>query len=220
MAHALFYLTKPGDFVLDPMAGGAVVSDVCLVFERKCQSFDLVTLDNRPEIQYHYWDSQDMSWPTRKKPDLIFFDPPYYTKKEKAYKEKTNENTPSISSYSKEKYEEFIERFLLLAHQNVKGTTRMAFLNADWRDFQSTPVLKENPDSSITIFDYHRMLSEAGWKVTHRIECPPCPVEPGSLPGCSTGVSSERLSGNQVQKMQDKRILGTVGRTLLIAKKT
>jgi hypothetical protein len=203
VAHALFYLTKPGDFVLDPMAGGGVVSDVCLVFERKCQSFDLATMDNRPEIQYHYWDSQDMSWPITKKPDLIFFDPPYYTKKEKAYKEKAKENTPSISSYSKEKYEEFIERFLLLAHQNVKGTTRMAFLNADWRDFQSTPVLKENADSSITIFDYHRMLSEAGWKVTHRIECP---------------LSSERLSGNQVQKMQDKRILGTVGRTLLIAK--
>jgi hypothetical protein len=42
-------------------------------------------------------------------------------------------------------------------------------------------------------------------KVTHRIECP---------------LSSERLSGNQVQKMQDKRILGTVGRTLLIAKRS
>jgi plasmid maintenance system antidote protein VapI len=205
VAHALFYLTKPGDFVLDPMAGGGVVSDVCLVFERKCQSFDLATMDNRPEIQYHYWDSQDMSWPITKKPDLIFFDPPYYTKKEKAYKEKAKENTPSISSYSREKYEKFIERFLLLAYQNVKGTTRMAFLNADWRDFQSTPVLKENPDSSITIFDYHRMLSEAGWKVTHRIECP---------------LSSERMSGNQVQKMQEKRILGTVGRTLLIAKRS
>ena len=89
VAHTLFYFTKRGDLVLDPMAGGAVVSDVCLVFERKCQSFDLVTLDNRPEIQYHYWDSQDMSWPTTKKPDLIFFDPPYYTKKEKAYKVET-----------------------------------------------------------------------------------------------------------------------------------
>ena len=49
---------------------------------------------------------------------------------------------------------------------------------------------------------------------------PPCPVEPGSLPGCSTGVSSERLSGNQVQRMQEKRILGTVGRSLLIAKRS
>ena len=43
-----------------------------------------------------------------------------------------------------------------------------------------------------------------GWNVTHRIECP---------------LSSERMSGNQVQKMQKKRILGTVSRTLMIAKK-
>jgi hypothetical protein len=106
----------------------------------------------------------------------------------------------------------------------------MALLNADWparhrsrpkeavstsqgfrsgeaggRDFESTPASKENPDKSITIFDYHRVLSKTGWKVTHRIECP---------------LSSERLNGNQVQKMQDKRILGTVGRTLLIAKRS
>ncbi len=35
--------------------------------------------------------------------------------------------------------------------------------------------------------------------------------------GCP--LSSERLTGNMVQRMQDKRILGTIGRTLLIAKK-
>jgi len=202
VAHTLFYFTKPGDLVLDPMAGGGVVSDVCLLFERRCQSFDIATRDNRPEIQYHHWDYRDGGWPKIRKPDLIFFDPPYYIKKEKAYREKANEKTPSISSYSKERYEEFLEGFFLLAHQNTKQTTRMAFLNADWRDFESTSALKEKPDKSITIFDYHKLLSKTGWKVTHRIECP---------------LSSERLSGNQVQKMQDKRILGTVGRTLLIA---
>ena len=205
VSHTLFYFTKLGDLVLDPMAGGAVVSDVCLVFERGCQSFDHATRDNRPEIQYHHWDSRNWHWPTTKKPDLIFFDPPYYSKKDKAYKEKTNAETPSISSYTKEDYEKFLEGFFLLSQQNSKGTTRMAFLNADWRDFESTPALKETLDNSITIFDYHRLLSKAGWKVTHRIECP---------------LSSERLSGNQVQKMQDKRILGTVGRTLLIAKRS
>ena len=36
IAHTLFYFTKPGDLVLDPMAGGGVVTDVCLLFERKC----------------------------------------------------------------------------------------------------------------------------------------------------------------------------------------
>ncbi len=92
-----------------------------------------------------------------------------------------------------------------MAHKKSKATARMAFLNADWRDFESTSALKEKPDNSITIFDYHRILSKTGWEVTHRIECP---------------LSSERLTGNQVQKMQDKRILGTIGRSLLIAKRS
>jgi hypothetical protein len=187
------------------MAGGGVVSDVCMLFERKCQSFDLATRDNRPEIEYHHWNRQRWTWPVTKKPDLIFFDPPYFSKKEKEYEKKATAQTPSISSYTKQEYERFLEGFFLVAHQNAKPTTRMAFLNADWRDFESTPALKETLDNSITIFDYHRLLSKAGWKVIHRIECP---------------LSSERLSGNQVQKMQDKRILGTVGRTLLIAKRS
>jgi len=85
-----------------------------------------------------------------------------YIKKEKAYREKANENTPSISSYTKEEYERFLEGFFLLAHKNAKPATGMAFLNADWRDFESTPAAKEKPDKSITIFDYHRLLSKTG----------------------------------------------------------
>jgi len=101
-------------------------------------------------------------------------------------------------------YEAFFKDFFLLAHKNANSTTTMAFLNADWRDFESTSAAKEKPDRSITILDYHSLLSKTGWKITHRIECP---------------LSSERLSGNQVQRMQNKRILGTVGRTLLVAKR-
>ena len=123
------------------MAGGGVVPDVCLAFERKCRAFDLAPSDSRPEIEYHHWNPGKGTWPIAKKPDLIFFDP---------------------------------------------------------------PAAKEKPDKSITIFDYHRLLSKTGWQITHRIECP---------------LSSERLSGNQVQRMQNKRILGTVGRTLLVAKR-
>jgi len=204
VAHTLFYFTKPHDLVLDPMAGGCVVPDVCLLFERKCQAFDLASGDKRPEIEHHHWNPQTGSWPVTKKPDLIFFDPPYYTKKAKEYEEKAGKETPSISSYSKKEYERFFKDFFTLAHKNSKPTTTLAFLNADWRNFESTPAAEEKPDKSITIFDFHRLLSKAGWKTTHRIECP---------------LSSERLTGNQVKRMQDKRILGTIGRTLLIAKK-
>ena len=211
IAHTLFYFTKPGDLVLDPMAGGGVVPDTCLLFERKCQAFDLAAQDkqdkpgNRPEIEYHHWDPKKETWPATKKPDLIFFDPPYYTKKKNEYEQKANKDIPSISSYTKQDYERFFKDFFTLAHKNAKPTTILAFLNADWRDFESTPAAEEKPDKAITIFDYHRLLSETGWKTIFRIECP---------------LSSERLTGNQVQKMQDKRILGTIGRTLLIAKKT
>ena len=120
MAHALFYLTKPGDFVIDAMAGGGVVSDACLIFERKCQSFDLVTSDNKPEIHYHHWDPQNWKWPITKKPDLIFFDPyaspererwragpPYYSKKEKEYEKKANSSPQSRRGRKENEYFSF-----------------------------------------------------------------------------------------------------------------
>mgnify|MGYP000274194286 CR=1 FL=1 len=205
IAHTLYYYTKPGDLILDPMAGGGVVPDTCLLFERKCQAFDLASREDRPEIEHHHWDPKKETWPVTKKPDLIFFDPPYYTKKKKEYEQKADKDIPSISSYTRKDYMQFFKDYFTLAHKNTKPTTILAFLNADWRNFESTPAVEEKPDKSITIFDYHRLLSQTGWKTILRIECP---------------LSSERLTGNQVQKMQDKRIIGTIGRTLLVAKKT
>ena len=38
VAHTLFYFTKPGDLVLDPMAGGGVVSDVRRDLSSKVQT--------------------------------------------------------------------------------------------------------------------------------------------------------------------------------------
>jgi len=161
--------------------------------------------DNRLEIEYQHWNPQRWTWPVTKKPDLIFFDPPYFSKKEKEYEKKAAAETPSISSYTKEEYERFLEGFFLLAHQNAKPTTRMAFLNADWIDFESTPAMNVDPDKCITSFDYHHLLTDTGWKVCYRIDCP---------------FSSERLNALQVQRMQEKRILGTVSRYLLIAKRS
>ena len=54
------------------------------------------------------------------------------------------------------------------------------------------------------LFDYHCLLPESGWNVTHRIECP---------------LSSERFINFQVHRMQAKKILGTVSRSLLLAKR-
>jgi hypothetical protein len=39
IAHIPYYFSKPGDLVIDPMAGGGVVADTCLAFKRRCWSF-------------------------------------------------------------------------------------------------------------------------------------------------------------------------------------
>ena len=61
------------------MAGGGVVADTCLAFNRKCWSFDMDDRpDTRPEIEPHFWDFNDLKCPVqgKAKPDLIIFDPP------------------------------------------------------------------------------------------------------------------------------------------------
>jgi hypothetical protein len=93
----------------------------------------------------------------------------------------------------------------MCAHEHTRPGTTLAFLNADWRNFESTPAVQETPDQAVTLFDYHDLLSQTGWQTTHRIECP---------------LSTQRLTSTQVQRMQSKRILGTIGRTLLIARRT
>jgi hypothetical protein len=61
------------------MAGGGVVADTCLAFNRKCWIFDMDDRpDRRPEIEPYFWDITNLKWPIKSttKPDLIIFDPP------------------------------------------------------------------------------------------------------------------------------------------------
>ena len=74
VAHTLFYFTRQNDLVFDPMAGGGVVADTCLAFNRRCWSFDLFDrIKTRPEIEPFLWNPQNLAWPVPavKKPDLI-----------------------------------------------------------------------------------------------------------------------------------------------------
>jgi ParB/RepB/Spo0J family partition protein len=201
IAHTLFYFTKQGQLVLDPMAGGGVVPDVCLAFHRRCWSFDLMDRkETRPEIEVFQWQTKQIKWPlnNNEKPDLIFIDPPYFKKKEKAYADS------SISKLSKKDYLAFFRNFFHLAHDHAKTTTRLAFLNADWRNFQGKSALDEKEHESILISDYIQLLSETGWKITQFIDCP---------------LSTQRFHAGIVSQMQKKRTLGVVRRTLIIARK-
>ena len=201
IAHILYYFSDQSDLMFDPMAGGGVVADTCLVLNRKCWSFDMDDRpDTRPEIEPHFWDFNDLKWPVqgKAKPDLIIFDPPYFKKQAGNY------DKEAISGLSKEKYLEFLKNFFSLAHLNAKKSTKLAFINADWRDFQSTPAKNETRVNSILINDYLRILNQSGWQETHIFQAP---------------LSSERFKANVVSAMQKKKIIGVTSRYVIMSKK-
>lgn len=200
VAHALYFFTESDDLVFDPMAGGGVVPDVCLAFGRRCYAVDKSTRRERPEIMHHHWDYKQLIWPEKikTKPDFIFWDPPYYKKMASEY------GPDSISALPRKEYLEFFAAAFSLFRERSAQGCRLAFLIADWRAFESTPAREENAEEAVLLYHYWRLLEETGWKVTHRVECP---------------LSTQRMNGGIVSAMQEKRILGTITRTLLIAKK-
>jgi hypothetical protein len=201
VAHILYFFSKQNDLVLDPMAGGGVVADTCLALNRRCWSFDMLDRpDERPEIEHFYWDIKKLKWPVagKTKPDLIIFDPPYFSKKAKDYEEE------SISNLSRGDYLDFFERFFKLAGENSKKDTRLAMINADWRDFQNTAAIDENRKNSIMIDDYLNVLGKGGWEMTHIIQAP---------------MSSERFQANIVAAMQKKKILGVTSRYVVVGRR-
>jgi len=183
------------------MAGGGATPDTCLAMGRRCWSFDMMDRpETRPEIEPFTWDissDQPLFWPVsaKEKPDLILFDPPYFDKKAADYDKK------SISSLSKNEYLEFLEAFFVLLKRNVKKKTRLAFINADWRDFQNTQAAEERYKGGILIDDYLDILKKTGWYHTHIIQAP---------------MSTQRFSAGVVSAMQKKNILGVVSRYVIV----
>ena len=109
----------------------------------------------------------------------------------------------SISDFSKPQYLNFFKDLFSLMKEYSKPSTRMAFLNADFRDFQGIPAFDEDHENAILVLEYAKLLENCGWKITHLIDCP---------------LSTERFTGNMVSKMQGKRTLGIIRRTLIIGK--
>jgi DNA modification methylase len=79
MLNLLYYYTKQGDLAIDPMAGGGVTVDCCLVMNRKCRAYDLNPV--RPEIQKN----DILDGIPDKNVDFIFLDPPYYNQRKDDY---------------------------------------------------------------------------------------------------------------------------------------
>ena len=85
----------------------------------------------------------------------------------------------------------------------VYAPTKLAFINADWRNFQHTPAVNEIPKDAILVDDYLKILHKTGWRRTHIIQAP---------------LSSERFDAGVVAAMQKKKILGVTSRYVIISK--
>ena len=79
--NLLYLYTHDQDIVLDPMAGGGTTNDVCIVFNRRCASFDIEPV--REDIRQH--DITTGPPPMKHQAHLAILEPPYYNMKQDAY---------------------------------------------------------------------------------------------------------------------------------------
>jgi hypothetical protein len=110
----------------------------------------------------------------------------------------------SISTLSRKEYLKFFRELFPLFKEHSKKNARIAFLNADWRDFQGLAAMEEDPGRSILLNDYIDIMKRSGWEITHIIDCP---------------LSTQRFKPNQVRRMQKNRTLGITRRSLIIGRR-
>jgi len=185
VAHVLYHYSDPGAMIVDPMAGSGTTIDVCLAMGRKCYAFDMAP--KRLDIIEH--DLKD-GWHNRvKKADLIFWDPPYFSKKDEGYVD------GSISGLDRQEYLSFFSERLLEAHALVKQGTRLAFLMSDWND--------EETETGIFLWDYADIIHASGWELIRQTQVP---------------LSTQSVHPDIVEKFRAAKRQARLARYLLLAK--
>jgi DNA modification methylase len=194
IAHVLYFFTKPGDVVFDPMSGSGTTQDVSLAMGRKCYAFDIDPRHERHDIILHNIGKD--GWHDRiKKADLLFWDPPYFEKMDKSNIGKDGYVDESISGYSREEYLDFFTKSLSEAKKAMKKGAKLAFLMSDWDD-------ETNERKGIFIWDYADIIRKAGWNLVRQIQTP---------------LSTQQVHPDIVNKFRKSRRLARLERYLLIA---
>ena len=155
VANVLYYFTKPNDLVVDPMAGGGVLIDVCKKFKRRYLTYDIEI--RRDDIKQR--NLQEGFAKEAQNCDLIFIDPPYWKKKEEEY------IANSISHFDRKDYLDFFKELAPKCRKILKPKGYLAFLMSNYIDY-------ENPKNSIFTADYYSIFKEAGFIPIIEIQCP------------------------------------------------
>ncbi|GIW88111.1 MAG: hypothetical protein KatS3mg108_2435 [Isosphaeraceae bacterium] len=189
VAHLLHYYTRPGDLVVDPMAGGGTTLDVCQAMGRRCLAYDLAPV--RAEIVRH-----DV---TAGLPDecmgcdLIFVDPPYHTLRAGRYPQ------AGVGERSLSEWWRFLETLAGQAYERLRPGGYLALLLANQTE-KDLPAGYGYLDHAFYGF---RAMLEAGFKPERRISCP---------------MSGAALPQQVVRARREGRMLGQV-RDLVVGRK-
>jgi len=155
VANVLHYFTNKGDKIVDPMAGGGVLIDVCKEMKREYKAYDIYS--RRNEIIKK--DLKEGFDEEAKNCDLIFMDPPYWKKKEEDYIE------GSISRLDRKEYLDFFKELIPKCKTILRPKGYFAFLMSNYIDYQ-------NSQNSIFTADYYRIFIDNGFIPIIEIQCP------------------------------------------------
>jgi len=182
----LYFFTEPGDLVIDPMAGSGTVVDACLLMSRECLAFDNSpeSYDKRGDIREG--EALETIQSLKRKPDLIFLDPPYFKKLEEEY------GPESISALSRDKYLDFFSELADRSYES--GAKRVALLMSDYTD-------DEDPKLHIFVWDYVERFIAEKWIVERHIMAP---------------LPTQVIHPDFIEKFRESKKLARLGRSLVI----
>jgi ParB family transcriptional regulator, chromosome partitioning protein len=163
--NVLYYYTKPGDMVIDPMAGGGSTIDACKIMGRKCLAYDIKPM--REDIKE--WDATTKSFPEEARGcNLVFLDPPYGFLMKKEYSEQ------SISSLPIDKFLEAMEKIIKASYEVLAPNGHIALVMSGLTD-ENFEYFIDLPADCINIF------KAVGFKQHQRIGVPIPPAVKSAL---------------------------------------
>ncbi len=158
---------------------------------REARGYDIDLHHDRVDIEQH-----DLinGWPDKtKKASLVFWDAPYFDKKDDEYV------SGSISRLDPDAYLEFFEKRFTELKKMVKKDCKLAFLMSDW-DSENSKNNQQHP--GIFLWDYADLLRNTGWSIRRQVQVP---------------LSSQQVHPDIVNKFRASRRLARLERYLLIA---
>lgn len=126
VSHVLYFYTKPGDLVVDPMAGSGTTLDACLLMGRKARGYDIDHRHKRCDVEGH---NLSEGWPDKvADASLVFWDPPYYDKMDHGTIGEDGYIEGSISGLDPDEYLTWFAKRFAELHQAMKTGCVWRFL--------------------------------------------------------------------------------------------